>query len=189
MNYFDIFVLSVSLAMDCFAVSIAGSISYGKFDIVKILRIAVFFGLFQGIMPVLGFWISSIFSDFIFKYNHWFALAVLVYIGSKMIYESSRKGETDDNVGKTSPYGSLKVLLLLAVATSIDALATGVIFVNNDALIYYAALIIGLGSFIFSVAGCVIGLKIGQKLHFNFEMAGGIILILLGFKIFIEYYI
>ena len=191
MNFFDISLLSVSLAMDCFAVSIAGSISYGKYNFSKILRMAFFFGLFQGMMPIIGCLVSNIFSDFIVRYNHWFALAILAFIGIKMIVESKNNGDNieEESDNKMSPYGSLGILFLLAIATSIDALATGLIFVNQGNLIYFAALIIALGSFIFTFIGCIIGLKVGQKLHFNFELLGGIILILLGIKIFIEHYL
>ena len=191
MNFFDISLLSVSLAMDCFAVSIAGSISYGKYNFSKILRMAFFFGLFQGMMPIIGCLVSNIFSDFIFRYNHWFALSILAFIGIKMIVESKNNGDNieEESDNKMSPYGSLGILFLLAIATSIDALATGLIFVNQGNLIYFAALIIALGSFIFTFIGCIIGLKVGQKLHFNFELLGGIILILLGIKIFIEHYL
>ena len=96
MNFFDISLLSVSLAMDCFAVSIAGSISYGKYNFSKILRMAFFFGLFQGMMPIIGCLVSNIFSDFIFRYNHWFALAILAFIGIKMIVESKNNGDNID---------------------------------------------------------------------------------------------
>ena len=108
-----------------------------------------------------------------------------------MIVESKNNGDNieEESDNKMSPYGSLGILFLLAIATSIDALATGLIFVNQGNLIYFAALIIALGSFIFTFIGCIIGLKVGQKLHFNFELLGGIILILLGIKIFIEHYL
>ena len=191
MNFLEISLLSLSLAMDCFAVAIAGSVSYGKYDLSKILRMTFFFGLFQGVMPVIGYFVSIIFSDFIFTYNHWVSLIILAYIGIKMIVESiqDRKKSDKECDNKMSPYGSLRILLLLAIATSIDALATGLIFVNQQGIILWAALIIGLGSFIFTFLGCIIGLKVGQKLNFNFELLGGIILIMLGVKIFIEHYI
>ena len=108
-----------------------------------------------------------------------------------MIVESiqDRKKSDKECDNKMSPYGSLRILLLLAIATSIDALATGLIFVNQQGIILWAALIIGLGSFIFTFLGFIIGLKVVQKRNFNFELLGGIILIMLGVKIFIEHYI
>lgn len=185
MSYFEICLISVGLAMDCFAVSIASSVAHGRYDWPKILRMAVTFGFFQGAMPLIG-WLAGVgFAEQIAKIDHWLAFGILGFLGGKMVVESLKKdsAETDNK----TPFGSLKMLLLMAVATSIDALATGLIFVPLGQLIYSAVGIIALGSFLFTLVGCVVGVTFGKRFTLNVEFIGGIILFGIGLKILIEH--
>lgn len=183
MSIIELFLLGIGLAMDCLAISIAGSIAYGKYNWRRIFLIALFFGGFQGLMPLIGWGAGVGFSGFIDRYDHWIALAILGFIGGKMIAE----GFSGDEEPKYTPYGSLKMLVLLSIADSIDALATGLLFVSFPAwLLVVAVLIIAAMSFIFSIFGCVIGIEFGKRFRVNVNLIGGIILIAIGLKIFIE---
>jgi putative Mn2+ efflux pump MntP len=185
MSIISIVFIAIGLAMDCFAVSIASSMSYGKYDWKKILRLALFFGLFQGIMPLIG-WLAGIsFSTWIARFDHWFALVILCFLGGKMIYESLKHEK--ENKEESSPFSSLKTLTVLAIATSIDALATGLIFVPYGNIIFVAVSIIAVVSFLFAILGCVIGISVGKGFKLNVELIGGIILIAIGVKIFVEH--
>ncbi len=187
MSYVDLLIIAIGLAIDCFAVSIASSIAYGRFNWPKILRMALFFGAFQGLMPFSTWLLGSAFSEQIKTIDHWLALAILGFIGGKMIYESLHEGEASEN---RSPYGSLVVLTQLAVATSIDAAATGILFVPIPGFIWIAISVIGAVSFLFTIGGCSLGILVGKKMEkINVELFGGIILILIGIKILVEHLI
>lgn len=187
MNYLDLILISIGLAMDCFAVSIASSIAYGRYDWPKILRMALFFGFFQGAMPFIGWFAGVWFADFIGKIDHWLAFVILGFLGGKMIVGSLKKDAPADE--KKSPFGSMRMLLVMAVATSIDALATGLIFVPLGNFIYQAVAVIALGSFIFTILGCIIGVSFGKRFKLNVELIGGLILFGIGLKILLEHLI
>lgn len=186
MTYFDIILIAVGLAMDCFAVSITHGLSYDRSR--KPLAyygpwlMAVMFGLFQGSMPLVGYFAGTLFADFFSKFAPWIALILLAGIGCKMIWESLHPKDEE----KTCADFSLKHISALAIATSIDALATGVIFIPVPEMLWIGVGIIALVSFLFSVAGYSIGAFVGQKFHFNVELLGGVILIIIGLKIFVE---
>ena len=186
MSLIEIILIAVGLAMDCFAVSIASSVCYGRYNWLKILRMALFFGLFQGFMPLIGWACGISFAEFIHSIDHWLALGILGFLGGKMIYESFQD-EEDEVCDTKTPYGSISMLITLAIATSIDALATGLIFVPLGNLIYSASAIIALVSFLFTIVGCVLGITFGKRIKFNVEAIGGLILIGIGLKIFIEH--
>lgn len=186
MSLIEIILIAVGLAMDCFAVSIASSVCYGCYNWLKILRMALFFGLFQGFMPLIGWACGISFTEFIHSIDHWLALGILGFLGGKMIYESFQD-EEDDICDAKTPYGSISMLITLAIATSIDALATGLIFVPLGNLMYSASAIIALVSFLFTIVGCVLGITFGKRIKFNVEAIGGLILIGIGLKIFIEH--
>lgn len=186
MSLVEIILIAVGLAMDCFAVSIASSVCYGRYNWLKILRMALFFGLFQGFMPLIGWACGISFAEFIHSIDHWLALGILGFLGGKMIYESFQD-EEDDICDTKTPYGSISMLITLAIATSIDALATGLIFVPLGNLMYSASAIIALVSFLFTIVGCVLGITFGKRIKFNVEAIGGLILIGIGLKIFIEH--
>ncbi len=170
--------------MDCFAVAIASSMSYGRYNWLKIVRMALFFGVFQGVMPFIG-WLAGVsFAEHIAPFDHWIAFVILGYLGIKMGVESFKKEPDND---KSTPFGSYKMLIALSFATSIDALATGLIFVPMGDVIYTASSLIALGSFLFTISGCVIGISFGKRFKLNVELIGGIILFLIGTKILIEH--
>ena len=187
MSVLTIILFSIGLAMDCFAVSISKGLAVDIHEVFAKRQhpwlMAVLFGLFQGGMPLIGYYAGTLFRDFFSRYAGIIALALLGYIGGKMIYESC-KHQTSDV--KHDADFSLKTLFVLAVATSIDALATGVIFIPYPEQLWFGISIIALGSFLFSIIGYLIGVFIGSKFKVNVELIGGIILVGIGLKIFIE---
>ena len=188
MSLFEIILIAIGLAMDCFAVSIASSICHGRLDWPKIVRMALFFGLFQGGMPLIGWGLGIGFAKYICAVDHWLALGILGYLGGKMIYESFKNNDEEEEISDSrSPYGSLRTVTILAIATSIDALATGLIFVPFGNLMFSASGIIAIVSFLFTLVGCVLGVTFGKRIKFNVEAIGGLILIGIGLKIFIEH--
>lgn len=184
MTILELILLSIGLAMDCLAISIAGSIAYGHYNWKRILLIALFFGGFQGLMPVIGWAAGISFIDIIKDYDHWVALIILGIIGGKMIIEGFSEKESES---KYTPYGSLKMLFLLSIADSIDALATGLLFINCSSILLLGAAIIALGSFVITIAGCIIGIEFGKRFKVNVNLIGGLILIGIGVKIFVEH--
>jgi len=183
MTIIELIFLSIGLAMDCLAISIAGSIGYGRYNWRRILLMALCFGGFQGIMPVIGWAAGISFVNIIGQYDHWIALGILGFIGGKMIIESL-KGEEES---KYTPYGSIKMLLILSVADSIDALATGLLFITCSDILALGASLIALGSFLITIIGCIIGIEFGKRFKLNVNLIGGLILITIGVKIFCEH--
>lgn len=193
MDIFSIILIAIGLAMDCFAVSTtkgvvcgakhggdglcASSHSWGG-----PVLMAVLFGLFQGGMPLIGYFAGTMFASFFSRFAPWIALGLLVFIGGKMIWESLHENDEEEASGE---FG-IRELLVLAVATSIDALATGVIFIPHSAQVWLGVGIIALTSFLFSMVGYTIGLVFGKRFHFNVELLGGVILITIGLKIWVE---
>lgn len=184
MTILELILLSIGLAMDCLAISIAGSIGYGRYNWPRILLIALFFGGFQGFMPVIGWAVGVNFVNIIGAYDHWIALGILGFIGTKMIMESFKDS---DGESKYTPYGSLKMLIILSIADSIDALATGLLFITCSDILALGASIIALGSFVITIIGCVIGIEFGRRFKVNVNLIGGLILIGIGVKIFCEH--
>ena len=187
MDILSIVLIAVGLAMDCFAISISKGICTGKFYFRYAFRMAFLFGLFQGGMPIIGYFAANSFSEHINSIDHWIAFALLVFIGVKMIVDAFKKQEECTEHESLKKHFRWKTLLLLAVATSIDALATGIIFVSSPELIWTAAIIIALASFVFSFIGVVIGIRFGKRFHLKVEALGGGILIIIGLKILIEH--
>lgn len=180
MGVFDIFVIGIGLSMDAFAVATTDGI-VSKPNLKKALLIAFAFGLFQAVMPLVGFFAGSLFGEIVEKYDHWIALVLLAVIGGKMIADFFEKDEE-----KTTHSLTLKVLFMQAVATSIDALAVGVSFVGLTFNIFLAVGIIGITTFILSLIGVFLGETCGKFLADKANLVGGIILIAIGLKIFIE---
>lgn len=180
--------LGLGLAMDAGAVSMTDGLIEPKMKVHKSLLIALMFGLFQCIMPIIGYFAGSIFTAFISKFTAWFALILLGYIGGKMLFDGIKHLKNPESVKlKPITFGNL---CLQAVATSIDALAIGLIFVGHgtsNAII--SSGIIGIVTFIISIACIYIGKHFGTKLSNKAEIIGGVILIGIGIKIFIEYLI
>ena len=170
--------------MDAFAVAVCKGLTMPKATLGKCSIVGAWFGVFQAIMPFLGFCLASIFSKYIDKYDHWIAFVLLCLIGANMIKESFSKDE-ENNSGSSI---SFKVMLLMAIATSIDALAVGVTFafLMNFWKMVISVLMIGAVTFILSFIGVKIGNVFGTKYKSKAELAGGIILVLLGIKILLE---
>lgn len=183
MALYEIFLIAFGLSMDCFAVSIAESVCC-QFDWKKLLRMALFFGLFQGIMPLITWTIGINFAKQIDVIDHWLAFIILAFLGGKMIYESFQKKELQC---VSSSYNSIKVLVQLSIATSIDALATGLIFVPLGTQVFGVVAIIFTVSFLMTLLGGTIGYWFGKKFKFNVELLGGIILIGIGVKMLLEH--
>ena len=179
MGFWELFILAVGLSMDAFAVSVCKGLSLGKIKAKHMCLAGIWFGGFQALMPLVGYFLGSFFDDVITKYSHWIAFALLAFLGAKMIKESFESEELDDNMG-------WKIMLVLAVATSIDASAVGVTFAFLDVNILFAVIVIGVTTFAFSAAGVKIGSVFGEKYKSKAEIAGGIILILIGLKILLD---
>ena len=177
-----ILLIALGLAMDSFSVSIANGLATKTFKISKALTIALFFGLFQGLMPIFGWLAGEYIADYISAFDHWVAFALLTIIGVKMIYESFR-----NKPAKFLRAYTLKVILVLSIATSIDALAVGLSFSFLDISIFFPAIIIGVITFFLSFFGVYVGGKFGKVLKNRIEILGGLILIIIGLKILLEH--
>ncbi len=180
MGLLELFVLAVGLSMDAFAVSICKGLSLGKIKAKHMCIAGAWFGGFQALMPLIGYFLGSFFAEAITKYDHWIAFILLVLIGGNMIKEAFGKEEKLNNAM------DVKTMLLLAVATSIDALAVGVTFAFLQVQIVPAIIFIGVVTFAFSAVGIKIGSIFGTKYKSKAEFIGGVILILIGLKILLE---
>lgn len=179
MGLAELFVLAVGLAMDAFAVSICKGLSLGKIKWKHMCLAGAWFGGFQALMPLIGYFLGSFFADMITKYDHWIAFVLLTFIGISMIKEAFGEEEIDACM-------DVKCMFLLAVATSIDALAVGVTFAFMKVNIIAAVLFIGIITFICSAVGVKIGSVFGTKYRAKAEIFGGAVLILIGLKILLE---
>jgi putative Mn2+ efflux pump MntP len=179
---FEVFLLAFALSMDAFAVAIGLGVKNGAFNKTLAFKIALFFGLAQGIMPLFGYLASLGLGDFITSVDHWVAFVLLTLIGGKMLYESFGENTEDEIVIITN-----KVLLLLAIATSIDAMAAG--FTLNLLALnpFISMLIIALVTYLFSYFGVYIGTRGGEYLESKAEMLGGVVLIGIGLKILLQH--
>ena len=182
MELTEIFVIGIGLAMDAFAISVCKGLSMKKLALKKAIIIALYFGVFQALMPVLGYFLGSTFSLFVQKVDHWIVFSLLVIIGGNMI-----KSTTDDEKEKINDRIDVKTMVVLAIATSIDALAVGVTFAFFEINLLLAISIIGVVTFSLAILGVVIGNKFGNKFQNKAELAGGIILIIIGLKILLEH--
>lgn len=182
MSLFEIFLVGIGLSMDAFAVSVCKGLSVKKLSIKHELIVGLYFGGFQAFMPLLGYGLGVSFRKQIESFDHWIAFILLVLIGINMIREAI-SGEEED----VCPCFSFKNMMLLGIATSIDALAVGVTFAFLGIEIYSSIAIIGLTTFIISIAGVKIGNVFGSRYKSKAEVVGGAILILLGFKILLEH--
>lgn len=189
MTGIDIWLLAIGLAMDCFAVSIASGILLKRIRLHPMLVMALAFGFFQAFMPLLGWIGASFFSHLIESIDHWLAFAILTFLGGRMIMESFK----DEDCRREFDPTKLKVVMALAIATSIDALAVGVSFAFLGVRDFVSILppigIIGLVSFVLSLAGLMFGIRCGCGIarKLRAELWGGIILIIIGTKILIEH--
>ncbi len=181
MSFIELFLIAVGLSMDAFAVSVCKGLSVKRLSPKHALLVGIYFGGFQFLMPVIGYLLGFRFEHIITNIDHWIAFVLLAFIGGDMIKESFGKSEelNDDF--------SFKTMLMMAVATSIDALAVGITFAFLSVRILPAAGLIGITTFIISGAGIYIGNVFGAKYKSKAELAGGVILILIGAKILLEH--
>jgi putative Mn2+ efflux pump MntP len=184
-----VFLISIGLAMDAFAVSIGLGVKSIDDKLKIAIKAALMFGIFQALMPVIGWFAGVQFKSLITSYDHWIAFAILFLIGAKMLYGSKKfAGECKpDDSGRLKDNDRFLTLLLLAIATSIDALAVGVSFAFLDISITMPVIVIGCVAFIFSFIGVELGNRLGCYAKSKAEILGGLILIGLGIKILLEH--
>ena len=185
--FFTLLLMGVGLSMDAFAVSICKGLSMRKVNKKQCLVIGLFFGGFQALMPFIGWVLGSQFEQYITSIDHWIAFILLGFIGGKMVVEAIREKDEAVEVGKMDPPLDFKEMFILAIATSIDALAVGITFAFLDTPILEAITIIGITTMIISIVGVVIGNYFGGKYKHKAELVGGIILVLLGVRILIQH--
>lgn len=204
MSLLELFLIAVGLSMDAFAVAICKGLSMRQIRLKKALIVGLYFGIFQAVMPLLGYLLGARFADKITAYDHWIAFVLLAFIGGKMIKESFGKescpvcpedagacpaGQEKPKADPAVPDADLsfRAMLPLAVATSIDALAVGVSFAFLKVDIFPAISFIGATTLLLSMAGVKLGNVFGLKFKSKAELAGGIILVLIGLKIVLEH--
>ncbi len=181
MGFVELLLIAVGLAMDAFAVSICKGLKMQKIKLGQAFTVALFFGAAQAIMPAIGWLLGVNFEKYITKIDHWIAFALLGFLGGKMIYESL-KGDDD-----VCDCFDIKELFMLAIATSIDALAVGITFAFLSVDIVTSVLLIGIVTFVCCLAGVFIGHIFGAAFKSKAELMGGVILVLMGLKILLEH--
>ena len=194
MDILSIIFLAIGLAMDCFAVSIAQGMQ--RTPLRSVIPMAILFGLFQGGMPLIAYYAGGVFEDFFTRWSHWIALVLLVFIGGKMLVEawkeksevrSQKSGfRSQDSEFRSQTALTLSTMLILAVATSIDALSIGVLFIPVPEVLWLAIALIAATSTLFSLVGFWLGKIFGEHIRVNANIPGGLILIAIGIKIFVE---
>ena len=182
MTILEILLIAIGLAMDAFAVSICKGLSMKKMNWKKALIVGAYFGIFQALMPIIGYFLGSTFEDFVTHIDHWIAFVLLVTIGGNMLKEAfaNNSENCNDNV-------DFKTMSILSIATSIDALAVGITFAFLQANIWISATIIGIVTLGISITGVKIGNRFGNKYERRAETVGGFILIFMGVKILLEH--
>ena len=186
MSLIELFIIAVGLSMDAFAVSICKGLSMQRMSWKNAVIVGLYFGGFQAGMPLFGYILGSQFKEAITSIDHWIAFILLAFIGGKMLWEAFTEDE-DEGDNKNAERIDLGEYLILAIATSIDALAVGISFAALSVDIVPAVSLIGVATFIFSVAGVAIGHTFGARYEKPATIVGGIVLILIGLKILLEH--
>lgn len=189
MDFFTIVLLALCLASDAFAVSITNGMCSCYINKKNALATALTFGFFQALMPLLGFVLGQTFTDVVGRFQHWIALFLLGAIGINLIVEAIKEGKNPEEINCSKNVFTIKNLVLQGIATSIDALAAGVSLAVMDINILYATGLIGIITFLCCAIGIYIGKKFGSLLGVRARLVGGLILIIIGLKIFIEHQI
>jgi putative Mn2+ efflux pump MntP len=183
MSFLTLFLIAVGLSADAFAVALGKGLQMRRLSVRGVLVLSLTFGLFQGLMPVLGWAVATGFSDYVAAVDHWIAFGLLAVIGAKMIWEAFGDDE--------GPHGDGRVpfmeLMVLGVATSIDALAVGISFAFLDVSVAGAAVLIGVTTFVLSGVGVLLGPRAGVRFRGPAEVVGGLVLIGIGLKILLEH--
>lgn len=182
MGIVELLLLSIGLAMDVFAISICKGISMKKMNWRKACIIGLWFGGFQALMPTIGYFLGTTFESVVINIDHWIAFVLLTIIGGNMIKDSfnTQCEQSNDDV-------KFKTMIILAIATSVDALAMGITFGFFNVNVILAVLLIGITSFVLSIVGTKVGNKFGNRYEKKAELIGGLILIFLGIKILLEH--
>lgn len=185
--FLTLFLIGVGLAMDAFAVSVCKGLAMRKVNPRQAVVIGTFFGGFQALMPFIGWLLGNRFEKYIKSIDHWTAFILLGIIGGKMLVEALKENDEEEQVKCIDSHLDIKEMFVLAIATSIDALAVGITFAFLDYPVVEAVVIIGVTTFAISVAGVYIGNFFGSRYKKRAEIVGGIILILIGCKILLEH--
>ena len=185
MRTYELILLAAALSMDACAVSICKGLSMRRINYLHALVISLSFGFFQALMPTIGWFLGTRFESYIVNFDHWIAFALLAFLGAKMLYETFT--DSDECCEKKESLLDLKEVFVLSVATSIDALAAGITFACVREPILKPVMLIGLLTFGFCFLGVIVGNKFGAKYKSKAEIAGGVVLILIGTKILLEH--
>lgn len=176
--------ISLGLAMDAFAVAIGVSIGLRETTPRQIFRLSFHFGLFQGIMPVLGWMSGTLAAQFMMQFSHWIAFALLAFIGGRAVYNAWLGGEQETRFVRDPTRGYS--LIFLSLATSMDAFVVGVSFAMMEMRVWYPAVVIGVITGLLTVAGMLFGSRLGQRFGTSMEILGGLTLILIGLKALVD---
>ena len=185
MGLLEILMIAVALSMDAFAVSICKGLNMRRINMTHLFVIGLFFGSFQALMPLIGWLLGRQFEQYITSIDHWISFGLLAFLGIRMIIEAL--GEDDEQSDEISEKLDIKEIFLLAIATSIDALAAGITFAFLNVNIIFSVSVIGVITFAISLVGVIIGSKFGARFKIKAEISGGIILIIIGLKILLEH--
>ena len=185
-GFVELFLIGVGLSMDAFAVSICKGLGMSRLNMRQAAVISLFFGGFQALMPLIGWALGSQLTDFITPIDHWIAFGLLAFVGGKMLWDAFHEDDEAEGV-QTDEKLYLKELLMLAIATSIDALAVGITFAFLQVAIVPSITIIGLTTFVISFAGVAVGHFFGARFEKPATIVGGVVLILIGAKILLEH--
>ncbi|MCC8135630.1 MAG: manganese efflux pump MntP family protein [Ruminococcus sp.] len=184
MKLTEIILLSISLAMDAFSVSVCKGLSMKRIDYKGGAITALSFGVFQAVMPLIGYFLGSQFASYITSFSHWVAFVLLGFICGKLIYVAVH--EDGEEEGGAEYKFDFKELIILSIATSIDALAVGIVFATEETNVALSVCLIGIITAVLSFAGVIIGNKFGSKYEKKAEIAGGVVLVLIGVKLLLE---
>ena len=187
MGIIELALIGAGLSMDAFAVSVCKGLGMKRLNMRQAFVIALFFGVFQAVMPVIGWVLGTGFQSYISPVDHWIAFALLAFIGGKMLFDAFHDDERDDDAASANAPLDLKELTMLAIATSIDALAVGITFAFLQVDIVPAVTLIGVITFALSFAGVAIGHFFGARFEKPATIVGGVVLILIGLKILLEH--
>ena len=187
MGFAELFLIAVGLSMDAFAVSVCKGLCMKRLDVRQAVVIALFFGGFQALMPLAGWALGTQFEALITPVDHWIAFVLLGIIGSKMLWDAFHEDDPEDLACPTDGKLDLRELVMMAIATSIDALAVGITFAFLRVDIAVSVGLIGITTFVLSIVGVAVGHRFGAKYEKPATIVGGIVLILIGLKILLEH--
>lgn len=187
MGFIELFVIGVGLSMDAFAVAVCKGLGMKMVNWRHAFVIALMFGGFQGLMPLIGWALGSQLTSLIEPVDHWIAFILLVFIGGKMLRDAFRGDDGCETCGCAEEKLDMRELLMMAVATSIDALAVGVTFAFLGVNVMAAVVVIGVTTFALSFVGVVVGNRFGARFEKPATVAGGVVLVLIGLKILLEH--